>query len=338
MKKPLQETDLARERSILAHDPAMGGFLKFLRNEKDASPNTIEGYLQDVAQFLQATPRIAPPEEGGACAWREVTVQDARHFVAGLSAAGIKATSVSRKLSSLRSFYRFQLREGLATQDPFQFIRGPKKAKLLPVVLSVEDVSLLLETPVRYWNDRAAAATTENPAHGDPRFLGARDRALLEIIYSGGLRISEAIGLNLGDIDYSRGVFLVRGKGRKERICMLGEPAQRALREYLSIRQENGFTDIAPTSPLFLNIYGERVTTRTAQRLFERYVAYAGLPPETTPHKLRHSFATHLLTAGADLRTVQEMLGHSRLATTQIYTHIDISQLVEIYAKAHPSL
>ncbi len=323
--------DLSRERSLLSRDPAMEAFLSYLRGERQASPRTIQGYFQDVAQFLQAAPSLtaaAPP-----CPWGEVTPEMARHFVAGLSAQGEKATSVNRKLSSLRAFFRFLLGEEMIAADPFHLIRGMKKPSLLPVTLTVEQVKLLLETPERYWQQQTGPAP-----HGDPEFLGLRDRAILEVIYSGGLRISEATGLNREEVDFAQSLFLVHGKGQKERLGMMGTLAAQALKRYLHKRQELGLGEPDAPGPLFVNYQGERLTPRSVQRPFEKYVAFAGLPAEVTPHKLRHSFATHLLAAGADLRTVQELLGHANLATTQIYTHLEISRLVEVYDRAHPKL
>lgn len=334
MNKKKLILDLSEERGILAGDSAMTGFLRYLEAERHYSRHTIEGYFQDVAHFLRIVPSVADKD---GCRWKDVTERDARHFVAELSSSGDKPTSVNRKLSSLRSFYRYMLLENLVAANPFHLIRGLKKPKLLPVVLNVEEVGRLLETPEKYWTAQENASGKKSN-HGNPEFLGLRDRAILEVIYSGGLRISEAIGLDLKDIDFRQEVFLVRGKGKKQRFCMLGRPAIETLRKYLACRAAEGLGEATDSGALFVNIAGERLTTRTVQRDFEKYVAFAGLPSEVTPHKLRHSFATHLLAAGADLRTVQEMLGHANLATTQIYTHLDISQLVEIYAKAHPAL
>lgn len=330
--------DLSRERSLLSRDPSMEAFLTYLRGERQASPRTIQGYFQDVAHFLHSTPDLSPGGEAG-YPWGEVTPGMARHFVAGLSGAGEKATSVNRKLSSLRAFFHFLLGEGWISADPFHLLRGLKRPSLLPVTLTVEQVKLLLETPERYWLQHAAdeAAPGGNP-HGDPQFLGLRDRAILEIIYSGGLRISEAVGLNREEVDFPQSLLLVHGKGKKERLCMMGTLAAQALKRYLERRQQLGLGERDAPGPLFVNYRGERLTPRSVQRPFEKYVAAAGLPAEVTPHKLRHSFATHLLAAGADLRTVQELLGHANLATTQIYTHLEISRLIEVYDRAHPKL
>ncbi|MCQ2396203.1 MAG: tyrosine recombinase XerC [Lentisphaeria bacterium] len=334
-KTPSSAIDLSAERSILAKDESMTRFITYLRTERQASENTIEAYFQDVAHFLQAVSHIA---DGNGCRWDAVSQEDARHFVAELSMQGDKSASINRKLSGLRSFYKFLMQEGVLQKDPFHLISGLKNHKALPVVLSVPDVAKLLATPEQYWSMQENCQKEGNLSNGNPEFLGRRDHAILEVIYSGGLRISEAMGLNIADIDFKQMAFLVRGKGKKERICMLGTPAADALRNYLASRTAEGLAPENVDAPLFVNIKGERLTPRTVQRAFEKYVAMAGLPAEVTPHKLRHSFATHLLAAGADLRTVQEMLGHALLSTTQIYTHLEIGQLVEIYAKAHPKI
>jgi integrase/recombinase XerC len=319
-------TGLAEERAALSRDRAMNAYLDYLRAERGASPHTVAGCIQDVAQFLRLVPSVCT---GECCRWGDVTTDEARHFVAELSAGGDKAVSVNRKLSMLRSFYRFLIREGVVKSSPFHLIRGLRRPRLLPVVLSVEEVAQLLEVPGKYWAEAECAGRTRNLEAGEAEFLGLRDCAVLEVIYSGGLRISEALGLNWNDIDFDGGRFLVRGKGRKERYCMLGAPAARALQRYRRLCHSSG-------EAVFTNFQGGRITSRSIQRAFERYVAAAGLPPECTPHKLRHSFATHLLAAGADLRTVQELLGHADLATTQIYTHVEIGRLLEVYANAHP--
>lgn len=335
MKKSQVIIDLSKERGVLSHDAAMLSFRQYLSQERQYSSRTVESYFQDVAQFLQSNPRIQPPEGTQECRWTAVTERDARHFIASLSEAGDSPTSVNRKLSSMRSFFRYLVREGRLEGSPFHLIRGLRRAKLLPVVLSEEQVATLLTTPERFWTEQAA-----NPDHHQkyphPDFLGLRDRAILEVIYSGGLRVSEAVGMNFEDIDFAQQLFRVFGKGRKERICMLGEPACDALRAYLRRRGELGLGAPDALGAVFVNYEGKRLTTRSVERSFAQYVTAANLPPEVTPHKLRHSFATHLLAAGADLRTVQEMLGHARLATTQIYTHVSIQQLMEVYAKTHP--
>ncbi len=320
---------------MLAHDSAMLSFRQYLTQERQYSSRTIASYFQDVAQFLNANPRVLPPDGTVECRWALVTEREARHFIASLSEAGDTSTSVNRKLSSMRSFFRYLVREGHLKSSPFHLIRGLRRAKLLPVVLTEEQVATLLATPERFWT-KQASNPDRHQKFPHPDFLGLRDRAILEVIYSGGLRVSEAIGLDFKDVDFTQQIFRVFGKGRTERICMLGDPAKEALLAYLRRRGELGLG--APDAPgaLFVNYEGNRLTTRSVERSFAQYVAEAALPPEVTPHKLRHSFATHLLAAGADLRTVQEMLGHARLATTQIYTHVNIQQLMDVYAATHP--
>ncbi len=237
---------------------------------------------------------------------------------------------MNRKLSSLRSFYRFLLREKLVDSNPFSLVDGMRTGKRLPMVLTEQQVTQLLDAPAKYWARHA------EDKRGDATFAATRDAAALEVIYSGGLRISEALGLNLEDIDFMASRFKVRGKGRKERFCFLGRPAIKALREYLVERERAGLASRRTPGPVFLNLKGTRLTTRSLERAFKVYLAEASLPQDCTPHKLRHSFATHLLAAGADLPTVQELLGHASITSTQIYTHIDIGHLIEVYAKAHP--
>ena len=330
---------LQRECAILRHDRAFDCYRKYLQAGRMASPNTIRSYLLDIAQFLRLTPEIIDGD-AGRCRWDAVTESAARHFAASLSARHCIASSVNRKLSSLRSFFRYMLREEMLSNDPFHLIRGLKRARRLPVFLTVDQVSVLLETPNGYWRRQLDAASGQCGAPGrritadEAQFLGLRDSAILEVIYSGGLRISEAAGLAAEDIDWRQGCFRVRGKGKKERLCMLGAPARKTLEQYLQCRRQMG---LAPDdSALFVNLRGGRLTPRSIQRDFEKYVAMAGLPADCTPHKLRHSFATHLLAAGADLRTVQELLGHANLVTTQIYTHVDVTRMLQVYEKAHP--
>ncbi len=189
----------------------------------------------------------------------------------------------------------------------------------------------LLAAPSQYWGKMAVSGSK-----GDVVFASARDVAILEVLYSGGLRISEAIGLNLADLDFLSGSCVVRGKGKKERICLLGRPAITALRRYLQERERLGLAGARQPGPLFLNQEGARLTPRSVQRQLKLYLREAGLPSSYTPHKLRHSFATHLLDAGADLRSVQELLGHANLSTTQIYTHVSAERLISAYDQAHP--
>ena len=313
-------------------DPALQSFLRYLKTERDASPHTISNYGRDLRQFIEVT--WCEEARPSPLPWSQVTLAQCRHFMAELQSRGCSRVSIRRKLSALRSFYRHLMREGLAKTSPVAALAGGRVRRRLPKVLSVDEVARLLAAPMHHHRQRVSDGRTGTEAAAE--FIGRRDAAILEVIYSGGLRISEAVGLNLEDIDFFSGTFTVRGKGKKERLAALGRPAVQALRTYLDIRQQLGLADKRVPGPLFLNRNGGRLTARSVQRTFKVYCRKAGLPPEATPHKLRHSFATHLLDAGADLRSVQEMLGHASLSTTQIYTHVSIERLKDAYNRAHP--
>jgi integrase/recombinase XerC len=251
-----------------------------------------------------------------------------------LRGGGLARSSVNRKTSCLRSFFRHLIREGFVSSNPFASVRTATSDRSLPGAFTEEEVVALLEAPEAYWKTHGCGGRVNSEHY--PGFAAARDAAILEVIYSGGLRISEAVGLNAEDIDFLSGTFKVRGKGRKERLCMLGTHATACLRKYLGEREGMGLAGRRDRGAVFLNHEGERLTARSVQRMFKRYLATAGLSADYTPHRLRHSFATHMLKAGADLRSVQEMLGHASLSTTQIYTHVDVGRLMEVYARAHP--
>ena len=328
------ETDLSAARLLLADELATQKFLQYLRQERNCSEHTCKNYFLDLAHFASLNPSMFESARS-ALPWSLCQERHARNFAMRLSSAGLKRNTVNRKLSSLRSFFRFLLREELVENNPFQLLPGLKTARRLPMVLSVEQVGALLEAPAAYHRQRLGEnASAQRIQAGD--FMVARDSALLEVIYSAGLRISEATALDFEDLDLLGGLFKVRGKGGKERLCMLGKPALKALQEYLKQREIMGLATRRQKGALFLNQQGGRLSARSLERNFKDYVLFLELPADCTPHKLRHSFATHLLNAGADLRSVQEMLGHSSLSTTQIYTHVDIGRLIEVYAKTHP--
>ena len=241
--------------------------------------------------------------------------------------------SIQRKLSSLRSFFRFQIKHENLKENPFSGLAPIKSDKPLPVVMSISDIDRLIAGVRDYWTGVAAAGLSKSEDAAE--FAEARDAAMIELIYSGGLRIGEAVGLNLGDVDLNNRVVLVRGKGKKERLAAIGTPCCNALRAYFPRRRSVG-AERQSSAPLFVNRFGERITARSFQRNLKNYLQAAGLPPDFTPHKLRHSFATHLLDAGADLRSVQEMLGHENLSTTQIYTHVTAERMRQVYKKSHP--
>ncbi len=320
----------AAQRVVTA-DPHITAFLQYLRTERNASEHTVVGYYRDLVQFVAL---MWVGKGGGDCDWTTLDTLTGRAFVRELQKRGLSRASLQRKVSCLRSFLRFLTREGVLEGNPLSGLQTARKPKRLPIVLSVQEVEALLSAPERYWQGRMGAATPA--AERRAAFAAARDAAILEVIYSAGLRIGEAVGLNVEDVDFLSATFIVRGKGKKERLCALGKPALRALRSYLKQGEAMGFAARPGRGPLFLNYKGDRLTARSVQRSFKAYLHEANLGADCTPHKLRHSFATHLLDAGADLRSVQELLGHASLSTTQIYTHVSAERLIAAYQKAHP--
>lgn len=313
-------------------DRALSSFLSYLLNERNASQHTVDSYRLDIQQFAML--QLNADVETAQIDWNSVDVYTARTYIVKLQEElEVSRTSILRKLSGMRSFYRYMQREQLAHDNPFSGLIAPKRQKLLPKYMTVEEVGRLLDTPQLFWKDAYEKEIAKDEESA--RFSAARDAAILEVIYSGGLRISEALGLNMEDLDLISGVMRVRGKGKKERLCGLGNPAVRALRKYFPVRRMRSGNE-RRNAPVFVNRFGQRLTTRSFQRNFKLYLRAAGLPLDMTPHKLRHSFATHLLDAGADLRSVQELLGHANLSTTQIYTHISTERMKAVYNKAHP--
>ncbi|MBQ9430786.1 MAG: tyrosine recombinase XerC [Kiritimatiellae bacterium] len=314
-------------RADIAADPVVADFSAFLQNENHDSSHTIAAYLMDIGQFAEfhwpAASGIVPPFD-----WKGISRNQARAFIAAYHRTGPEPASTRRKLSALRSFFKFMIRTGKLEQNPFNGIRGPRLRRKLPQVMTVEELNRLLNAPLEF---------LERLKEKDPTMTYAcqRDYTIFEVLYSTGARISEIAALNWRDIDFEQGLVRVIGKGDKERICILGGPAQGALRKLRTTSTfiDNGDTDSAP---VFLNLKGTRLTTRSIERQMKQWLAAAGLPLDLTPHKIRHSFATHLLDAGADLRSVQEMLGHASLSTTQIYTHVSIRHLQDEYNHAHP--
>jgi integrase/recombinase XerC len=250
------------------------------------------------------------------------------------SKSGAMATTTRRKLASLRTFYRWLSREGVVSENPFSALRGPRLAKSLPKVLSVEEVKRFLAAPLREIEELRRKG--DSPSRMADIFACIRDAALYESLYSTGCRIAEMLMLTWGELDFAKGTVIVTGKGSKQRLCILGSRALEALRRLRSATDAFIPGGGDGECPVFQNGNGNRLPSREAERRMKKWLAAADLPSDITPHKLRHSFATHLLDAGADLRSVQEMLGHSSLATTQIYTHVSIERLKDEYAKAHP--
>jgi len=314
----------------VAQDDCVASFIAYLRTEKQASAHTVDGYFRDICQFVELTwdEPMLPVD------WIQVDVATARRFAVKLQTRGLARTSIQRKTSSLRSFGRFLIRQDIIPANPFAAVRATRTPRRLPQVLSIEEIGRLLAAPAQVLENHPSFGSDE--AERIARYAAVRDAAILEIIYSGGLRISEAVGLDFGDLDLLARTFVVRGKGKKERLCALGPPALQALRDYLAEREHMGLGGRREPGALFRNRLGGRLTARSVQRGLKNYLREAGLPIDTTPHKLRHSFATHLLDAGADLRSVQELLGHSSLSTTQIYTHVSSQRMMDVYRKAHP--
>lgn len=294
---------------------AIAQFLRYLVNERNASELTIKSYREDLMGFvewIEATRGSIPRPS-------DLTPQDLRSFQAALQKADYARSTISRKLAALRSFFKFAMREGMAKSNPAKPLRNPRRQRKLPHVLSDEEVGRLLVAP---------------PAN---RTDGLRDRAILETMYSAGLRVSELVGMQDGDVDRAQQIIRVRGKGRKERICPLGSFALKAIDVYATKRTRSDAAEaLGKKAPVFVNRFGNGLTTRSVGRMLEKYLAVAELDSQTSPHTLRHSFATHLLDRGADIRSVQELLGHKSLATTQIYTHVSAASLLQVYERAHP--
>ena len=280
-------------------------FIRYLEIEKNYSPHTILNYkldLQDFNRFIAGTDL------------EKIDYLALRKYLAVLKEKNLSSRSVGRRLSALRSFFRFLSREGYIKTNPILMLSSPKLDKHLPSFMTEEEVRKLIES---------AFAKTPND------LSGLRDRAILEVFYSSGLRISEVVGLNVDDVDFISGILKIRGKGKKERIVPVGEAALGAMRKYLDKKKKE-------TEAVFLNKNSRRITTRGVMDIVMKYLHLAGIKPGVSAHTFRHSFATHLLNRGADLRTVQELLGHANLSTTQIYTHLTTERLKSVYDKAHP--
>ena len=279
-------------------------FIRYLEIEKAVSSHTLRAYRKDLEIFFD----YAKTEPEG------IDIIDVRGFVAGQIKEGMSKTSVSRRLSCIRSFFRFLHKEGYIKSNPAKFVSNPKVPKLLPRFLSVDEVFSLVEKPEGFG------------------FIPVRDKAILELLYSSGLRVSELSGLNMEDLNIKESLIKIRGKGKKERIVPVGSKAIDALKSYMIERMLLKSKDKA----LFLNRIRTRLTDRGVRRIVVKYARELAMYGKISPHTMRHTFASHLLQGGADLRVIQELLGHSSLSTTQKYTHLDITHLMDIYDKAHP--
>ena len=295
-------------------------FLRYLWVEKNASQNTLRSYEGDLLQFLSyLTLRGDLPS--ASIDWKDINPLLIRSFLCELISKGNMKSSVARKLASLRTFFKYLLRQGKIVFNPAQRVASPKLPRKLSSFLSADEATALLES-----------ADTPTPQ-------GLRDRSILEVFYGGGIRLSELVGLDLCDLDMEAGLIRVLGKGGKERVVPIGSYAISALRDYLARRDE--FFPPAKKgergeTAVFLNRWGSRLSGRSVSQIVLKYLRKSGVSHHITPHSLRHSFATHLLDGGADLRAIQELLGHARLSTTQRYTHLSMDKIMEVYDKAHP--
>ncbi len=307
--------------SKISSAPMIDEFTRHLSLERNLSSHTLRNYLSDISQFHEYLLGVFKKDALSPEDLRKVDHIIIRGFLSSMFENGLSKTSVARKISAIRTFFNYMCREGTLVNNPGKMVSTPKRGKTLPRFLSVDEANRLMGSP----------------AGSDIK--SARDRAILETFYSAGLRIGEIVAINLEDLNLSEGLIKVKGKGRKERIVPVGKKAITAIKDYLSnskltskisppLEAEKGY-------PLFLNKYSKRITTRSVHRIVEKYKKLSGLW-DITPHSIRHSFATHLLEGGADLRSVQEMLGHASLSTTQRYTHVSMDKLMEVYDKAHP--
>lgn len=294
----------------------IGDFLDYLTYERNVSVNTVSAYRDDLESFVSFLCNDYFTMSREQLDLRRIDHLTVRSYLAHLARRKLARASTARHLSALRSFFKYLMREGVVEANPARTVSTPKREKHLPSVMQPADVALLLEQ-----------AVLEKP-------LGVRDRAWLELLYASGLRISELVGIDLDDIELRAKLVKVRGKGSKERIVPFGSKAESAIRDYLNVRAD--LIKDPDEQALFVNYRGERITTRSVRRLFDGYVHDAALRAGISPHTMRHSFATHLLNAGADLRGIQELLGHASLSTTQKYTHLNDWQLIAVYKKAHP--
>lgn len=294
----------------------IGDFLDYLTYERNVSVNTVTAYRDDLESFVTFLCNDYFTLGRDQLDLGRVDHLAVRSYLAHLARRRLARSSIARHLSALRSFFKYLIREGVVPSNPARSVSTPKRERSLPTVMQPAEVALLLEQP--------DATTT----------LGNRDRAWMELLYASGLRISELVGIDIDDIELRARLVKVHGKGSKERIVPFGSKAEEALRAWLAARGDL-VTD-ADEQAVFVNYRGERITTRSVRRLFDGYVRDAAIRAGVSPHTMRHSFATHLLNAGADLRGIQELLGHASLSTTQKYTHLNDWQLIAVYKKAHP--
>ncbi len=299
---------------------AVEDFRRHLEEEKAVSSYTQKSYMTDLQQFVDFMERPGTAGGTGVESLTMIDPSDIRAFLVHLYQRKARKSSISRKVSALRSFFRFLVREGKIRINPAEAVQSPKIERYLPTFLQVDEMFTLLNAEFK------------------EDVFGWRDRAIVELIYSSGIRVGELVGLNRKDVDLKEGLLKVKGKGRKERIVPFGRPAATALECYLGKRDRCMASqgDEKPEDPVFLNRWGKRLTTRSVGRIVNKYVALSGVKKRIGPHSLRHTFATHLMDEGADLRVIQELLGHQSLSTTQKYTSLTVNRLLDVYDRAHP--
>jgi len=300
-------------------DELIERYIQYLQYERNASPHTIRNYRSDLEQFRTFLIQYSAEDK---VAIKSIDALRIRAYLAHLFEAGRKKSSIVRKLSAVRAFFKFLIRDRVIEENPSKAVSTMKFAQPLPRIMTEEEMNAFL--------DRLA----QGAASGDPVLI--RDRAILELLYASGLRVSELVGLDLRTVNFGDGIVLVRGKGDKERIVPFGSKARDALSAYLPVRERTLHENKKTTGALFLNLRGGRLTTRSVDRLLKKYVRQLVPHVKASPHSLRHAFASHLLAEGADLRAIQEMLGHKSLSTTQKYTQVSIKQLMDVYDKTHP--
>lgn len=317
----------------ISGDPCVKHFVQYLTGERNASAHTVLNYTGDIRQFASGFWKddTRPP-----LPWNRVDKFAARRFLVELQKSGMQPATSGRKASSLRAFFRFLQREDYVQSNPFGGVVSPKLGRKLPDVISVRQMNELLAMPMKKLGESRPGDGRDGGKFRE--YAAWRDTAILEVLYSSGMRVSELTAVNDGNVDLLSGLVKVKGKGSKERLCPLGGPAARALKGALERRD-----GIWPPSrsgggngPVFVNSRGERLTARSVERMLKTYLAAAGISLAFSPHAFRHSFATHMLDAGADLRSVQELLGHSSLSTTQIYAHVSVEKMKKVYNEAHP--
>lgn len=299
-------------------DNLIADYQTYLEVQRNVSRHTLTAYMADVEEFNNFLSESGMAEKGKSII--SVEPETIRSYLSHLYREKVKKVTVNRKVSSLRSFYKYLLRSGKVKSNPAEMVQTPKTEKYMPTFLSVDETFQLLEN------------------QGDHSVSGVRDNAMLELFYSSGMRLSELAGLNVTDIDFGQALVKLRGKGKKERIVPVGRQALRAVEEYLAKTADvrKMCDNDLYSNPLFLNARGKRITARSIARIVDAMTLKSGIGRKISPHALRHTFATHLLNAGADLRSIQELLGHESLSTTQKYTAVNINRMMEVYDKAHP--